>query len=223
MPPAPALPPAPPAPCGGASRLWHALLADWNFWLVRMFAGNTGPLPGEVGLRQVVTVLSHARHVLLDVLTVEPAAATAGWEVRTAGLERRTELRGVASGAAEESAAGRTSGGSRARTAAGRAGGGCTRPAPGAPDGAPAPGRRPAGRVMPCCFRHATSSARLVLEAALAEVDVELLVPELLPHPATSAARATNTTAVCDARGVSFFIVMSSLMGRSLTEQLVHG
>ena len=61
---------------------------------------------------------------------------------------------------------------------------------------------------MPCCFRHATSFARPVLVAALAEVDVELLVLELLPHPATSVASATSTTAVCDARGVSFFIVM---------------
>ena len=61
---------------------------------------------------------------------------------------------------------------------------------------------------MPCCFRHAASFARPVLEAALAEVDAELLVLELLPHPATSVASATSTTAVCDARGVSFFIFM---------------
>ena len=61
---------------------------------------------------------------------------------------------------------------------------------------------------MPCCFRHAASFARPLLVAALAEADAELLVLELLAHPATSVARATNTTAVCDARGVSFFIVM---------------
>ena len=37
-------------PRGGTSRLWQALLALTNFGLVRMLAGNTGPLPEKFGL-----------------------------------------------------------------------------------------------------------------------------------------------------------------------------
>ena len=141
-------------------------------------------------------MLSHARHVFLDVLTIEePPAATVGGKFAPQALNAARNFEALPPARPKNPPPG------------GRPVGVVPVPPPGAPGGAPAPGRL-AGRVMPCCFRHAASFARPVLEAALAVVDAELLVLELLPHPATSVASATSTTAVCDARGVSFFIFM---------------
>ena len=118
-----------------------------------------GPVSGEVGVAQVVAVLSHARDVLLDGLPETPPARPCGKLAPHAfRAARNFELFAPPPG--------KPDGGPPA--------GGEPEPPAGAPEGGlPAPGV-PDGRVTPCWRRQVASAVRLVADPVVA-ADVEFV------------------------------------------------